>query len=102
MFACRRFCKPLWHAYEALRSPSCGSTWSLDQLRCPCHSTSFSPTGQVLSHMLPSVPEPLPRLEVRELDGSIEVFTPEKPPTEPQVQFWIDEAKKLPVVLETK
>jgi hypothetical protein len=26
----------------------------------------------------------------------------EKPPTEPQVQFWIDEAKKLPVVLETK
>ncbi len=26
----------------------------------------------------------------------------EKPPTEPQIQFWIDEAKKLPVVLETK
>jgi hypothetical protein len=26
----------------------------------------------------------------------------EKPPTEPQVQYWIDEAKKLPVVLETK
>ncbi len=26
----------------------------------------------------------------------------EKPPTEPQVQFWIDEAKKLPVVLELK
>jgi predicted flap endonuclease-1-like 5' DNA nuclease len=26
----------------------------------------------------------------------------EKPPTEPQVQFWIDEAKKLPVVLESK
>jgi cytochrome b6-f complex iron-sulfur subunit len=55
---------------------------SLDQLRCPCHSTSFSPTGQVLSHMLPSAPEPLPRLEVRELDGYIEVFAPEMPPTE--------------------
>jgi len=26
----------------------------------------------------------------------------EKPPTEPQVQFWIDEAKKLPVVVELK
>ena len=55
----------------------------LDQLRCPCHSTSFSPTGQVLSHLLPTVPEPLPRLEVRELDGSIEVFVAVKPPTEP-------------------
>jgi Rieske Fe-S protein len=55
----------------------------LDQLRCPCHSTSFSPTGQVLSHLLPIAPEPLPRLEVRELDGSIEVFVADKPPTEP-------------------
>jgi predicted flap endonuclease-1-like 5' DNA nuclease len=26
----------------------------------------------------------------------------EKPPTEPQLQHWIDEAKKLPVVLELK
>ena len=56
---------------------------SLDQLRCPCHSTSFSPTGQVLSHMLPTAPEPLPRLEVREQDGHIEVFAPEKQLTEP-------------------
>jgi cytochrome b6-f complex iron-sulfur subunit len=55
----------------------------LNQLRCPCHSTSFSPAGQVLSHMLPTVPEPLPRLEVRELDGSIEVFVAVKPPTQP-------------------
>jgi cytochrome b6-f complex iron-sulfur subunit len=55
----------------------------LDQLRCPCHSTSFSPTGQVLSHLLPIAPEPLPRLEVREQDGSIEVFVADKPPTEP-------------------
>ena len=55
----------------------------LDQLRCPCHSTSFSPTGQVLSHLLPIAPDPLPRLEVRQLDGSIEVFVADKPPTEP-------------------
>jgi nitrite reductase/ring-hydroxylating ferredoxin subunit len=55
----------------------------LDQLRCPCHSTSFSPTGQVLGHLLPIAPDPLPRLEVRELDGSIEVFVAEKTPTEP-------------------
>ena len=55
----------------------------LDQLRCPCHSTSFSPTGQVLSHLLPIAPDPLPRLKVRELDGSIEVFVADKPPTEP-------------------
>ena len=47
------------------------------------HSTSFSPTGQVVGHLLPSAPEPLPRLEVRELDGSIDVFVAEKPPTEP-------------------
>jgi len=55
----------------------------LDQLHCPCHSTSFSPTGQVLGHLLPIAPDPLPRLQVRELDGSIEVFVADKPPTEP-------------------
>ena len=47
-----------------------------DRLRCPCHSTSFSKDGQVLSHQLPSSPKPLPKLEVRELNGSIEVFAP--------------------------
>jgi cytochrome b6-f complex iron-sulfur subunit len=55
----------------------------LDQLRCPCHSTSFSPTGQVVNHLLPTAPDPLPRLEVRERDGSIEVFVADKPPAEP-------------------
>lgn len=55
----------------------------LDQLRCPCHSTSFSPTGQVLSHLPRIAPDPLPRLDVRELDGSIEVFVADKTPTEP-------------------
>jgi cytochrome b6-f complex iron-sulfur subunit len=47
-----------------------------DRLRCPCHSTSFSPAGQVLTHQLPIAPKPLPTLMVREHDGVIEVFVP--------------------------
>ncbi len=50
-----------------------------DRLRCPCHSTSFSPTGQVLTHQLPIAPKPLPTLMVREVDGIIEVFAPARP-----------------------
>ncbi|MCW2513247.1 MAG: rieske (2Fe-2S) protein [Mycobacterium sp.] len=47
-----------------------------DRLRCPCHSTSFSTEGQVLTHQLPISPRPLPKLEVREMNGDIEVFAP--------------------------
>jgi len=47
-----------------------------DRLRCPCHSTSFSKEGQVLTHQLPVSPAPLPKLEVREMNGAIEVFAP--------------------------
>jgi Rieske Fe-S protein len=50
-----------------------------DRLRCPCHSTSFSPAGQVLSHQLSISPAPLPKLQVREHDGTIEVFAPTEP-----------------------
>ncbi|OBH12820.1 Rieske (2Fe-2S) protein [Mycobacterium sp. E1747] len=50
-----------------------------DTLRCPCHSTSFSPSGQVLTHQLPIAPKPLPPLMVREVDGVIEVFAPPRP-----------------------
>ena len=50
-----------------------------DRLRCPCHSTSFSPVGQVLTHQLPIAPKPLPTLMVREQDGVIEVFVPPRP-----------------------
>ena len=50
-----------------------------DRLRCPCHSTSFSPVGQVLTHQLPIAPKPLPTLMVRERDGAIEVFVPASP-----------------------
>jgi nitrite reductase/ring-hydroxylating ferredoxin subunit len=49
-----------------------------DRLRCPCHTTSFAPTGQVLTHQLPIAPKPLPALEVREVDGAIEVFAPKR------------------------
>jgi cytochrome b6-f complex iron-sulfur subunit len=50
-----------------------------DRLRCPCHSTSFAPSGQVLTHQLPIAPKPLPALMVREVDGAIEVFAPLRP-----------------------
>ncbi|MBB5911191.1 Rieske Fe-S protein [Nocardia transvalensis] len=47
-----------------------------DRLRCPCHSTSFTTAGQVVTHQLPIAPAPLPELRVREIDGAIEVFVP--------------------------
>jgi Rieske Fe-S protein len=54
-----------------------------NQLRCPCHSTSFTPTGQVVTHALAIAPKPLPRFEVRERNGVIEVFAPKAPPGQP-------------------
>ncbi len=48
-----------------------------DRLRCPCHSTSFAPAGQVLTHQLPIAPKPLPTLQVREVGGVIEVLAPQ-------------------------
>lgn len=48
-----------------------------DRLRCPCHSTSFAPTGQVVTHQLPIAPNPLPALQVREVNGVIEVLAPQ-------------------------
>jgi cytochrome b6-f complex iron-sulfur subunit len=50
-----------------------------DRLQCPCHSTSFAPSGQVLTHQLPIAPKPLPKLMVREVDGTIEVLAPASP-----------------------
>jgi cytochrome b6-f complex iron-sulfur subunit len=46
------------------------------RLRCPCHSTSFSLEGETLTHQLPTAPPPLPKFQVRESDGRIEVFAP--------------------------
>lgn len=50
-----------------------------DRLRCPCHLTSFSPSGQVLSYQLSVAPAPLPKIQVRENNGAIEVFAPTEP-----------------------
>jgi Rieske Fe-S protein len=46
------------------------------RLRCPCHSTSFSLAGETLTHQLPIAPAPLPRIQVRETNGVIEVYAP--------------------------
>ena len=50
-----------------------------DRLRCPCHSASFSPVGEVITHQNPIAPTALPTFQVRELDGVIEVFAPLSP-----------------------
>ncbi|TSE01496.1 Rieske (2Fe-2S) protein [Skermania sp. ID1734] len=52
---------------------------SAENLRCPCHTTSFAVTGELLNHQLPIAPRPLPRIEVRQNAGMIEVFVPAKP-----------------------
>jgi nitrite reductase/ring-hydroxylating ferredoxin subunit len=49
------------------------------RLRCPCHTTSFSLEGKALTHQLPTPPPPLPKFQVREINGVIEVFAPSEP-----------------------
>jgi cytochrome b6-f complex iron-sulfur subunit len=46
------------------------------RLNCPCHKTSFTPGGDVITHQLPTSPAPLPHIPVRESDGSIQVLAP--------------------------
>ena len=48
------------------------------RLRCPCHSTSFSLEGTTITHQMPIAPPPLPKFQVREINGVIEVFAPTK------------------------
>ena len=50
-----------------------------NRLRCPCHATSFSLAGYAITHQMPIAPPPLPRLQVREVDGVIEIFAPTEP-----------------------
>jgi Rieske Fe-S protein len=50
-----------------------------NSLRCPCHSSSFSLDGDTLTHQLPIAPAPLPKFQVRETNGVIEVFAPTEP-----------------------
>jgi Rieske Fe-S protein len=49
------------------------------RLRCPCHSTSFSLEGTTVTHQLPVAPAPLPKFQVREINGVIEVYAPMEP-----------------------
>jgi nitrite reductase/ring-hydroxylating ferredoxin subunit len=49
------------------------------RLRCPCHTTAFSLEGETVTHQLPTAPPPLPKFQVREISGVIEVFAPTKP-----------------------
>jgi len=46
------------------------------RLNCPCHRTSFNVEGAVVVHQLPSAPAALPRVDVRENNGAVEVFVP--------------------------
>jgi cytochrome b6-f complex iron-sulfur subunit len=48
------------------------------RLDCPCHRTSFDVEGAVVVHQLPKAPAPLPRLDVRENEGAVEVFVPQQ------------------------
>uniref|UniRef100_UPI0011A849BB QcrA and Rieske domain-containing protein n=1 Tax=Mycobacteroides abscessus TaxID=36809 RepID=UPI0011A849BB len=50
-----------------------------NRLQCPCHTTSFTTDGRVITHQLPIAPKPLPTLQVRETEGHIEVFAPDRP-----------------------
>jgi cytochrome b6-f complex iron-sulfur subunit len=45
-------------------------------LDCPCHTTVFAPTGELIAHQLPIAPRPLPRFATREVDGAVQVFVP--------------------------
>lgn len=46
------------------------------RLDCPCHNASFALGGQLLHYQLAVPPRPLPHLEVREVDGTVQVFAP--------------------------
>lgn len=50
-----------------------------DRLRCPCHSTSFEVTGELVTHQLPIAPSSLPHFKVRESSGFVEVFVASDP-----------------------
>lgn len=49
------------------------------RLDCPCHTTSFAPSGALVTHQLPLAPPPLPGFATREVDGVVQVFAPPEP-----------------------
>ena len=46
------------------------------RLDCPCHTTVFAVTGELLTHQLPVAPPPLPQLTTRETNGAVQVYAP--------------------------
>jgi cytochrome b6-f complex iron-sulfur subunit len=46
------------------------------ELACPCHNAAFALTGELVRHQLKTPPPALPRLAVREIDGTVQVFAP--------------------------
>jgi cytochrome b6-f complex iron-sulfur subunit len=49
------------------------------ELACPCHRTVFALAGTVVRSQLKTPPAVLPRLPVREVDGSVQVYAPPTP-----------------------
>jgi Rieske Fe-S protein len=49
---------------------------SAGRLDCPCHNAAFSTSGELLFAQLPTRPAPLPRLQVRQQNGLVQVLLP--------------------------
>ena len=73
------------HGTEGVRAVSGGCTHqgcrlALDapsrELVCPCHNATFTVTGQLVHHQLPTPPPPLPQIAVRVIEGAIQIFAP--------------------------
>jgi cytochrome b6-f complex iron-sulfur subunit len=45
-------------------------------LTCPCHKATFALSGELVSYQLKTPPPALPRLAVREVDGTIQIYAP--------------------------
>jgi nitrite reductase/ring-hydroxylating ferredoxin subunit len=46
-------------------------------LDCPCHTTVFAPSGELITHQLPIAPRSLPQFATREVDGAVQVYAPQ-------------------------
>src|SRR6185437_3422161 len=46
------------------------------RLVCPCHGATFGLNGSVLTHKFPIALPALPRLEVRETGGAVQIYAP--------------------------
>jgi cytochrome b6-f complex iron-sulfur subunit len=53
------------------------------ELNCPCHGAVFALDGAVVRHRLSVQLTALPRIDVRESDGVVQVYAPQTPATGP-------------------